>query len=171
MNSIPEFAELIAGCAESAVHFEARDSYYSNPRFEAWQRGHRTDWDDRSTWWRPFHQNITDAVARGVAVRRARVVSEPVTDYILWEHHQTRANIEAGELVRWLPRHEATGLLLPANDFWIFDDRLMRVHHFSGHGEWLDNELCDDPGLVSLYADAFDKVWGRATPHDGYEVK
>jgi hypothetical protein len=171
MNSIPEFAELLAGARHSAVHLEMRDAYYSNPRFEAWQKGTQVDWDDRSSWWRPFHQDIADAVARGVAVRRARVVSEPVTDYIRWEHQQTRANVEAGEEVRWLPRHRAWDLLLPGTDLWIFDGRLMRVHHFSGDGEWTGKELCDDPAVVGRHAAAFEQVWQRAVPHDAYEVE
>lgn len=171
MNSIPEFAELIAGTEWSAIHLEMRDTYFSNPRFEAWQRGERVNWNERASWWRPFHQDIGDAVARGVVVRRARVVSEPVTEYLRWEHYQTRANVEAGELVRWLPRHQAVNMLLPANDFWVFDNRLMRVHHFSGDGQWIGKELCDDPDVVAACSAAFERVWERATPHDKYEVK
>lgn len=171
MNSIPEFAELLADTAESAVHLEMRDAYYTNPRFEAWQDGQRVEWDDRTSWWRPFHQGIADAVARGVRIRRARIISEPVTEYIRWEHYQTRANLEAGEQVRWLPRHHAWDLLLPGADLWIFDGRLMRVHHFSGDGEWISKELCDEPAVISLHAAAFERVWERAVPHDQYEVE
>lgn len=154
MSSIPEFAELLASTRASAVHLEMRDAYYSNPRFEDWQAGRLFDWDDRASWWRPFHQNIADAVASGVAVRRVRIVSEPVTDYIRWEHYQTRANVEAGEEVPWLPRHHAWDLLLPGSDLWIFDGRLMRVHHFSGDGEWIGKELCDTPSVVRSHAAA-----------------
>lgn len=168
---LPEFAELLAGATRSAVHLEMRDVYYSNPRFEAWQQGHRVTWSDRASWWRPFHQQIADAVARGVVVRRARVVSEPVTDYIRWEHHQTEANIAAGEDVRWLPRTRAADMLLPACDCWVFDGQLVRIHHFSGDGEWIDNEISDDPGLAGLYAGAFEAVWDRATPHRDYVIK
>lgn len=171
MNSIPEFSELLAGTGHSAVHLEMRDGYYSNPRFEAWRNGARVDWDDRSSWWRPFHQDIADAVARGVNVRRARVVSEPVTDYIRWEHYQTRANVEAGEQVRWLPRRQAWDLLLPGTDLWVFDGRLMRVHHFSGDGEWISKELSDDPAVVGQHGAAFEGVWERAVPHAQYEVQ
>lgn len=171
MSSIPEFSELLAGAAKSAVHLEMRDAYYSNPRFEAWQDGDRVNWEDRASWWRPFHQDIADAVARGVTVRRARIVSEPVTDYIRWEHYQTVANVEAGEQVRWLARRRAWDLLLPGSDLWVFDGRLMRVHHFSGDGVWVDKELCDDPALVESHAASFEKIWERATPHDEYEVK
>lgn len=69
---IPEFAELLADTRQSAAHLEMRDAYFTNPRFEAWQGGRRVDWDDRGSWWRPYHQNIADAVARGVHVRRVR---------------------------------------------------------------------------------------------------
>ncbi|MFI6334118.1 DUF6879 family protein [Streptomyces sp. NPDC050535] len=171
MSSIPEFGELLAGARRTAVHLETRDVYYSNPRFEAWKNGERTDWDDRASWWRSFHDEIADAVARGVSVRRARVVSEPVTDYIRWENYVTAANVAAGEQVRWLSRRQATDLLIPVNDFWIFDDQLMRVHHFTGDGAWADKELCDDPGVVGTCSAAFERIWERAIPHDEYEVK
>ncbi|UWE08579.1 DUF6879 family protein [Actinacidiphila bryophytorum] len=171
MSAIPEFAELLAATTTSAAHLEMRDAYYSNPRFEAWRDGQRVDWDDRASWWRPFHQDIADAVARGVQIRRARVVSEPVTDYIRWEHYQTRANVAAGEQVRWLPRHQAWDLLLPGTDLWIFDGRLLRIHHFSGDGEWINKELSDDQAAVGQHAAAFEQVWNRAVPHDQYEVK
>ncbi|MFC4035684.1 DUF6879 family protein [Streptomyces polygonati] len=170
MNST-DFSELIAGTSLSAVHLETRDIYFSNPRFEAWRGGARIDWEDRGAWWRPFHQQIADAVARGVVVRRARVVSEPVTEYIRWEHYQTTANALAGEQIRWLPRAQAQGLLLPVNDGWVFDDRLVRVHHFSGDGEWTRSEVLDDQGVATAYADAFEKIWEQATPHDEYRIK
>jgi hypothetical protein len=171
MSSILEFGELLAGAKRSAVHLEMRDSYYSNPRFEAWKLGHRTDWGDRASWWRSFHQQIADAVDRGVLIRRARIISEPVSEYIRWEHYVTRANVEAGELVRWLPRHRTADLLVPGCDFWIFDDRLIRVHHFSGDGDWERKELREDAGIVQMSSAAFEKIWERGTPHDEYEVK
>jgi hypothetical protein len=171
LSTLPEFTELLAAAKVSAVHLELRDTYYSNPRFEAWQQGDRVDWEDRASWWQPFHQAIADAVARGVVIRRARVVSEPVTEYIRWEHYQTRANIEAGEQVRWLPRAQATKLLLPGTDCWVFDGALVRAHHFSGDGDWIANELLDDPATVARYASAFEAVWDSAIPHDQYRIK
>ncbi|MFJ5303770.1 DUF6879 family protein [Streptomyces sp. NPDC088350] len=171
MSPMPAFRELIAEAKHSAVHLELRDSYFSNPRFEAWQRGERVNWADRASWWDSFEDSIADAVARGVTVRRARVVSEPVTEYIRWEHYVTRGNVEAGELVRWLPRRRASDLLLPGNDFWIFDDSLIRVHHFSGDGGSVDDELLDDPELIRVCATAFERIWERAIPHDQYETK
>lgn len=170
-SNVPPFAELLGACKTSAIHLEMRDVYYSNERFESWQRGHRIDWDDRASWWDPFHQTVVDAVARGVSVRRARVVSEPVTDYIRWEHYVTTANVEAGEQVRWLPRRQATDLSLPGNDFWVFDGRLARVHHFAGDGTLVGHELADDPALMAHCVAAFKRVWERAIPHETYAIR
>jgi hypothetical protein len=108
-------------------------------------------------------------VARGVRFRRARVVSEPLAPYIRFEHSMTDAtNIDAGEDVRWLPRRFASDLCLPGNDFWLFDDRLIRFHLFSGEGEIVEDELCADPAVIRMCADAFERVWERAIPHASY---
>ncbi|MEU1125306.1 DUF6879 family protein [Streptomyces sp. NPDC005899] len=169
-SSVPSFAELLGRCQRSAVHLELRDSYAPTDRFAAWQRGERIEWDDRDSWWHPYDQLISDTVARGVAIRRARVVSEPVSEYIRWEHYVTRANVTAGEDVRWLPRRRATDIPLPGNDFWLFDGTLLRVHHFSGEGAVVEDEITDDPKTVKLCSNAFQEVWERAVPHHLYEI-
>ncbi|MEU4272264.1 DUF6879 family protein [Streptomyces sp. NPDC026092] len=169
-SSVPSFAELLGRCERSAVHLEMRDSYASTDRFEAWKRGERIDWDDRASWWHPYDQLITDTVARGVSIRRARVISEPVTEYIRWEHYVTHANVTAGEDVRWLPRRRATDIALPGNDFWLFDGELLRVHHFSGDGVVVEDEINDDAATVKLCASAFEAVWDRAVPHRLYAI-
>ena len=109
--------------------------------------------------------------SRGVWVRRARIISEPVTDYIRFEHATTESNARVGEDVRWLPRHLATGLLLPANDYWVFDGQRVRFNYFSGPGEFLDTRLCDDPVIISQCAAAFEGVWERAIPHQDYHLR
>ncbi|MFE2483115.1 DUF6879 family protein [Streptomyces mirabilis] len=172
-SSEPTFAELLAGCERSAVHLEMRDSYAVDDEagdFAHWQRTGERDADPTSVYWAPWVDLISQAVSRGVAVRRARVVSEPVSEYIRYEHAATAVNVAAGERVRWLPRRQASDLALPGNDFWLFDDRLIRWHHFSGDGTWVEDELSEDPAAVKLCADAFEAVWTRATDHDRYEL-
>lgn len=167
------FTDLLADCRRSAVHLEMRDQYAiskEDDEFAAWQRGARVNWSDRGAWWSPFYQAISDAVGRGVRVRRARIVSEPVTEYIRWEHYVTQGNVEAGEQVRWLPRRQASDLALPGNDFWLFDGALVRLHHFSGVGDLLEHEITDDQAMAKLCADAFEQVWARAVPHTEYEI-
>lgn len=166
-----EANELLSSCERSAVHLEMRDGYMrSDPRFAAWQQGHRFDPADRNSWWRPWHDIVAAARSRGVTIRRARIISEPVSEYIRWEHEITFMNVKAGEEVRWLPRRRTSDLLLPGNDFWVFDDRLVLWNHFTGEGEvspegW---ETTENPALIKACAVAFESVWDRAIPHGEY---
>ena len=76
-------------------------------------------------------------------------------------------NVAAGEEVRWLPRRRARGLSVPVNDYWVFDDRLVRFGYFGGDGTYLDDELTDDPDAVHTCAEAFERVKVYKTPWQG----
>ncbi|MFI6495247.1 DUF6879 family protein [Streptomyces sp. NPDC050564] len=172
-SSVATFAELIAGCTRAAVHLEMRDAYAVDEEaeaFNAWRNGFRHDPGDRASWWRPWLDLIQETVSRGVVVRRARIVSEPVTEYIRYEHSGTFTNVAAGEQVRWLPRRRASDIALPGNDFWLFDDRVIRWNHFTGDGAWAGQEVSEDPTAAKLCAEAFESVWARAVPHDQYDI-
>lgn len=164
----PTFAELFADCRRSAVHLEMRDAYTpDDPAFIDWKAGRPIHSYPEDREWR---QLVRATVARGVRIRRARVVSEPVTDYIRFEWEVTADhNVAAGEQVRWLPRERASDLLLPGNDYWVFDDRLVRFAHFAGDGTIRRRELTDDPAIVRKCAAAFEAVWERAVDHHEYE--
>ncbi|MEU3422734.1 DUF6879 family protein [Streptomyces murinus] len=174
-QNVPSFDELMEAVQHSAVHLEMRDQYAVGDEaddFNAWlDTGHR-DLDPASEYWSPWVDLISRAVARGVVVRRARVVSEPVTDYIRYEHAATVINVTAGEQVRWLPRPRAVDLMLPGADLWIFDGTQVLFNHFTGAGEWADPplELRSEPGIVKQCSDAFEAVWERAVPHEIYEI-
>ncbi|MYZ39359.1 MULTISPECIES: DUF6879 family protein [unclassified Streptomyces] len=172
-SSVPTFDELISRCTRSAVHLEMRDSYaveYEEGPFADWRAGVRLDPADKASWWRPWLDLISGTVARGVVVRRARIVSEPVSEYIRYEHSGTFTNVAAGEQVRWLPRRQASDIALPGNDFWLFDDRWIRWNHFAGDGSSMGGEISDDPAAAKLCAEAFEAVWARGVPHDQYEI-
>ncbi|MEI5102072.1 hypothetical protein RB200_30590 [Streptomyces sp. PmtG] len=163
--------EGLAQAQHSAVHLEMRDTYQPNdPEFVAWRNGKRLNpAADRSAWWRPFLDVVTQTTARGVVMRRARIVSEPVTDYIQYEYDVTFPNVVAGELVRWLPRRQAADIPLPGTDLWMFDSESVLFTYFSGAGEVVDREWRTEPGVIQLVTSAFELVWQRATPHDRYE--
>ncbi|MFH8775671.1 DUF6879 family protein [Streptomyces sp. NPDC017958] len=161
----------LAKAEHSAVHLEMRDAYQpSDPEFIAWQNGKRFDpASDRSTWWRPFLDVVTETTARGVVMRRARIVSEPVTDYIKYEYDVTFPNVAAGELVRWLPRRKAGDIPLPGTDLWMFDNSAVLFTYFSGIGDVVDREWRTESAVVELVRTAFERVWERATPHEEYK--
>jgi hypothetical protein len=173
-SNVPTFDELIAGCTRSAVHLEMRDTYavdYEAGPFAEWKAGVRLDPEDRATWWRPWLDLVSETVARGVVMRRARIVSEPVSEYIQYEHSGTFTNVAAGEQVRWLPRRRASTIALPGNDFWLFDDQWVHWNHFNGDGEWTGEEITDDPSASKLCVDAFEAVWAAAIPHEQYRIQ
>ncbi|EDY49967.1 DUF6879 family protein [Streptomyces clavuligerus] len=174
MHQVPTWDELLGSAQVSAVHLEMRDAYavdYEQGAFADWRAGQRSDPDDRASWWEPWHTLIADTLARGVVIRRARIVSEPVSEYTRFLHYETYTNIVAGEQVRWLPRRQASAIALPGNDFWLIDDRLIRWNHFTGEGASGGGEVSGDPAAARLCAEAFEAVWERATPHGEYKIR
>lgn len=160
---------LLEQATIEALHFESRDSYTpSDPDWIAWQQGERFDPAQR---WHGWFKLIQDTVARGVVVRRARLVSAPVTDYIRFEHEVTKPhNLAAGEQVRWLNRRDAWDLLVPGCDCWIFDRRVVVVNVFDGDGEWVGMDRYDDAEVAVRLADAFETLWRRGIEHEDYQL-
>jgi len=161
----PTFGTLLESSERSAIHLEARDTYdATDPAFQKWLVDGDTsfEWDD----WIEF---IGRAVKRGVRMRRLRIVSEPVSDYIRWEHAISYGNIAAGEDLRWLPRHLAYDLPIPIADYWMFDQRLIRYHYTSGAGAEMNKfEYVTDPRKIISAVGMFEMAWERAIPHADY---
>ncbi|WP_433891044.1 DUF6879 family protein [Streptomyces sp. CA-111067] len=171
-----DFKTLMDSARASAVHLEMRDVYGVEDEaddFADWRKSGRRDADPASDYWAPWMDLISRARSRGVAVRRARIVSEPVTEYIRYEHAGTAVNILAGEEVRWLPRRRAATLLVPGSDLWVFDGATVLFNHFTGDGNWsaTDMELTTDPAVARQCSEAFETIWERAVPHDQYEIR
>ncbi|MEV1025843.1 DUF6879 family protein [Streptomyces sp. NPDC050264] len=169
------FNDLLEATTKSAVHLEMRDLYGVGDEaddFGHWRQTGERDADPASAYWAPWVGLISRATARGVQVRRARIIAEPVTDYIRYEHAGTDVNVHAGEDVRWLPRRRAVDLLVPGCDLWILDGERVLFNHFTGDGNWSDPglELRTEPALVQQCVDAFEAVWERATPHAEYKI-
>jgi hypothetical protein len=166
----PATYELFRAATRSAVHLELRDSYTpDDPDWHDWREGRRFNPAER---WQDWFDLINATTARGVQVRRVRIVSEPVTDYIRFEYDVTAAhNIAAGEQVRWLPRRQAADLLVPGADLWAFDDAVVVFNHFDGVGDWVCEERRDDPALAKRLTAAYETIWERAIPHEQYRPR
>jgi hypothetical protein len=168
-----QWEELLTSCQESASHLEMRDSYSAEDekaRFERFlatgRRDHAAEYPERREWL-DLMRRVTGA---GVCVRRVRIVSEPVSDYIRFEWHGAGPTLEAGEDLRWLPRRFASSIALPGNDFWLLDKRRAMFNHFSGDGRPLGQEITDDPATIGLCRAAFEAVWETAIPHHEYKI-
>lgn len=113
-QSEPNFRELMEAAQHSAVHLEMRDIYGVGDEaadFTHWQSTGLRDSDPGSAYWTPWVDLISRAIKRGVTVRRARVVSEPVTEYIRYEHAgdiSQRARRGEGSMATSTPGRGAT---------------------------------------------------------------
>ena len=72
MAASPAFDQLLNAAQHSAIHLEMRDGYMrSDPAFQDWAAGRRFDPAER---WPGWLDLVRPAVARGVEVRRVRIV-------------------------------------------------------------------------------------------------
>jgi uncharacterized protein DUF6879 len=155
-----------------AVHVEMRDVYATDierDRFATWLSGEPLDPDSEARWWRPWFELMRRNNEADKILRRLRIVSEPVTDYIRFEWLDAAQLVAAGEDVRWLPRRNASTLLLPGNDFWMFDRETVAFTYFSGDGRVLGHEMTTNLAIVNACASAFEQAWKRAIPHNEYK--
>jgi hypothetical protein len=167
-----EPGRLIATFKREALHLEMRDVYAVKDeaqrfaRFlEKGYRDHEAEAEER----RPWMTLIRQATAAGKVIRRVRIVSEPVTDYIRYEWEGTGSNVEAGEKIKWLPRRLTSAIALPGNDFWLFDDSTVAFTVFTGEGDVFERQLTTDLAAVQLCRSAFEAVWSIAIPHSEYK--
>jgi hypothetical protein len=166
--------KLLAGCEREAIHLEMRDSYglgEEAKRFAAFLATGTRDHAAEAPQRRPWVELIQGLSRTGKQVRRARIVSEPLSGYARFEWAGTDVLIDAGEEVRWLPRRLASPLALPGNDFWLFDRTTVVFSVFDGAGEVVERQLTTDQKTLDLCLTAFEAVWQLAIPHSEYRPK
>ncbi|GAB2923163.1 DUF6879 family protein [Streptomyces mayteni] len=162
--------ELFEVFERDAFHLELRDDYGSpieDTPYARWRRGEPDDY----AWLAPWTALMRRVTGEGKTVRRVRVVTEPHSRYIRWEHSLTRLNTAAGEDIRWLPRHRVPGgFVFPVagNDWWLFDDRVLAVGHFDPEGRVLGSELVTEPEAVAECVRLRERLWSLAIPHAEY---
>jgi hypothetical protein len=165
----PSFDELLASSTRTVLKLEFRDQYMlDDPAFTAWQAG---DLDQAVREYAGWTEIASSATARGVELKRVRVISEPVSEYIAFEHAVTSwVNVVAGEQIRWVPRPRVSAIALPGNDVWVFDETTLQFGLFAGDGRFVRNEVSTDPDAVKLCLSAFEAAWERGIDHEHYSV-
>lgn len=156
------------GFDQQAVHLEARDAYGTAvelPYMAKWAAGEPDDLH----WLQDWCSTLRDHVAAGRSVRRARIVSEPLSDYQRWSHSIAGPMVNAGEDIRWVPRRLVSSLALPGNDYYLFDDRLVVFLIYAGNGLSTDIVTSTDPADIRLCRSAFEAVWKVSIAHSDYQ--
>lgn len=163
-----EFDRLLTEFENTSIHLETRDAYGTAielPYMAKWANGEPDDLE----WLQGWCATLRDHVAAGRTVRRARIVSEPLSDYQRWSYSIAAPMVDAGEDIRWIPRRRVSSVAIPGNDFYLLDDRLVIFLHYSGDGLGVDKVTSTDPHDITLCRTAFDAVWKLAIPHRDYK--
>lgn len=167
--SYEAFTSLINSFQREALHLEMRDSYGTAaeiPHLAKWEAGEPDD----VAWLQPWFDRVRAATGAGKAFRRARIVSEPVSDYQKWVLKDSHLFVEAGEDIRWVPRSRVSTLALPGNDFWLFDDQVLVFLIFAASGLVVDRQKTMDRAAIELCRSAFDAVWKLSIPDSEYQT-
>ncbi|MEW2132548.1 DUF6879 family protein [Streptomyces sp. NPDC005435] len=72
---------------------------------------------------------------------------------------------------RYLWREDAERTALPAEDFWIFDPRLVALLHFDDDDNLLNIELTTEPAEVVRYCVVRDAAMHHAVPRDEFAAQ
>ncbi|MBH0781342.1 DUF6879 family protein [Nocardia bovistercoris] len=163
-----EFDRLLTTFDRESVHLESRDAYGTAvelPHMAQWAAGEPDDLE----WLAGWCATLRDHVNAGRSVRRARIVSEPLSDYQRWSHAIAGPMVDAGEDIRWVPRRLVSSVAIPGNDFYLFDDRLVVFLHYAGNGLGTDKVTSTDPDDIQRCRTAFEAVWTLAIPHREYK--
>lgn len=163
-----DFEQLLGEFKREAIHLETRDAYgtvVELPHMAKWAAGEPDDLE----WLQGWCSMLREHVRHGRSVRRARVVSEPLSDYQHWSHSIAHPMVEAGEDIRWVPRRLVSSVAFPGNDFYLFDGRLVLFLLYSGSGLAVDRVTSTDPRDIQLCRSAFEAVWKLSIPHRDYK--
>jgi hypothetical protein len=163
-----EFERLLVSFERESIHLETRDAYGTAvelPHMAKWAAGEPDDLE----WLRGWCSALRDHAAAGRVVRRARIVSEPLSDYQRWSYSIAQPMVDAGEDIRWVPRRLVSSIALPGNDFYLFDDRLAVFLHYAGNGLATGKVATADSADIGLCRSAFDAVWELGVPHNEYK--
>jgi hypothetical protein len=163
--------ELFRTLQHDAFHLELRDSYGNPLEDEPLVKWRAGVLDDRH-YLQPWLAMVRTVTGSGKAIRRLRVITEPVTEYVRFEWEITPDNLAAGEDIRWLPRH-----LVPAEiefpcgglDWWLFDDQIAAFGYFHEDGRVKGSEIVTDPEIVGQCVRVRDRLWPLAVRHSDYK--
>ncbi|MBB6381057.1 hypothetical protein BKA01_008334 [Pseudonocardia eucalypti] len=162
-------SELLSSFDAEALHLEMRDAYGTAaelPHLAKWLAGEPDD----TEWLKPWFDKVRTGVQAGKVFKRARVISEPVSDYQRWVLNDSHHFVEAGEDIRWVPRSRVSTVALPGNDFWLFDNQTVVFLIFAGNGLVVDRQKTGDRAAIELCRSAFDAVWELSIPDSEYKT-
>ncbi|MEU4434650.1 DUF6879 family protein [Nocardia rhamnosiphila] len=161
------YGQFFRGAVDSAVHVEVQDTYRMPDKYEPLEIWRETGEIVQTGGGREWCRLVSDTVTRGVSVRRIRVVTVPHSEYTRWLLDACAPNIEAGEHIRYLPRHLAKALV-PADDFWLFDSATVAFNTLDEGGAGEGLAVTTDQGIAEVCTVAAHELWAQGIDHADY---
>jgi hypothetical protein len=165
-----DFNQLFRDFKRSAFHLEMHDVYTVTEEIEPFRKWRSGEPDDYA-WVQEWHELIKAATAAGKTVTRARVVTEPVTHYVRFEHAMARFNVAAGEQLYWVPRHRTIDIAFPQHDYWLLDGETVAFNIFTSDGSSFGAQVVTDPAVVRHCLTVRDQVLAVGIPHGQYTLR
>ncbi|WP_316743180.1 DUF6879 family protein [Streptomyces sp. MK7] len=168
---LDEFDRLFTQFEHTAWRLETRRRYASDElttTYAQFRRGEPVNWEGVDAEWCAERR---EQVALGKRFERVRIVDNPPTDGQLYLLDNARRNSAVGEEVLSLRREDADRLGLPAEDFWIFDSRLVARLNFDDADDLVSVELITQPAAVLRYAMVRDAALHHAVPYEEFAAR
>jgi hypothetical protein len=169
---LDEFAELCDKFEHTAWRLETRKRYASDEAGERWARfvekGNLDEDEADVPEARRWRDTIRAQVAQGKRVERVRIVDRPATLGQRYLFESAKWNIGLGEDIRNMWRADAERLRLPAEDFWLFDSRLIALLRFDDDDQLTHVDLITEPAEVVRCSMVRDAAWHHAVPREQF---
>jgi hypothetical protein len=163
---LDEFDGLFTRFEHTAWRLESRRRYASDELTDTYAqflRGEPVDWEGVDAEWCAERREQSGL---GKRFERVRIVDDPQTPGQLYLLDNARRNSAVGEMILSLPRVDADRVGLPAEDFWIFDSRLVALLRFDDADRLTGVELITEPASVLRYAMVRDAAVHHAVPYE-----
>ncbi|WP_037870311.1 DUF6879 family protein [Streptomyces sp. SPB074] len=163
--SFEDFGGMFAKVKHSAWRLETRRRYAEDEATDTYAQflaEGRVSWDLDDPWC----VNRREQAALGKRFERVRVLDEPATEGQRYLLDNARRNTAVGERIHVLSRSRAVELDLPAEDFWLFDGRVVALLHFDAEDNMTGVELITNPVEVVRYAQVREAAEHFAVPFD-----
>ncbi|MFM9447226.1 DUF6879 family protein [Streptomyces acidiscabies] len=96
----------------------------------------------------PWYETVREHAAAGRTMTRAKVVYRPLTSYSRYLFEWCiPGNVEAGEDYRIIDLTDRPNPGLPAQDFWLFDEKTVVHLNYRTDGTQISRELIQEPDI------------------------
>ncbi len=158
---MPDLAWWLQNFERSAFRLETLPEYNVPQEAEMvarFKRGEPVDLPDDHPWL----ERVRHHCRAGKLMRRVRVVTYPLTDYLRMEMAWYRKSVAAGEDIR-ITETRLSG------DFWLFDDQTVVVLHYDSEGRFTGTTT--EQGSLTRYLSLRDRALADSMELSAYTAR